>query len=189
MNEKTEFEKYANMIYKLALREYHGRKAERPDIQFDDVYSEGLLIYTMCLKEYNSNKGMKFSTYLYQNLWARLADFYKCGLKEIKHYEDLQSGKYTDGNKPVRFEDTLTADNYEIDEKTKDLIESAREYLSYEGFQVFKYIISYEWVGKKAKVKPNVKSISQKFGYSPMIIDSIMGEIKQFWNKEGWKVA
>ena len=187
MNEKNEFEKYANMIYKLALREYHGRKAERPDVQFDDVYSEGLMIYTVCLKEYDGSKGMKFSTYLYQNLWARMADFYKCGLKPITHYEDFKLNE--NGEKSIRYEDTLTSDIYEIDERTKDLIDSAKEYLSYEGFQVFKYIISYEWVGKKAKVKPNVKSIAQKFGYSPMIIDSIMGEIKQFWNKEGWKVA
>lgn len=189
MKETNDFEKYANMIYKLALREYHGRKAERPDVQFDDVYSEGLMIYTMCLKEYDGSKGMKFSTYLYQNLWARLADFYKCGLKPISHYEDFSNANRVKDTKHSSFEETLTADNYEIDERTKDLIDVAKEELSYEGFQVFKYIISYEWLGKKAKIKPSVKSISQKFGYEPVIVDSIMAEIKQFWNKEGWKVA
>lgn len=187
MKETHDFEKYANMIYKLALREYNGRKKERPDVQFDDVYSEGLMIYTVCLKEYDGSKGMKFSTYLYQNLWGRMADFYECSLKPITHYEDFKLND--SGEKTIRYEDTLIATNYEIDDRTKELIESAREYLSYEGFKVFEYLISFEWVSKKAKVKPNVKAISQKFGYEPAIIDSIMSEIKVFWNKEGWKVA
>lgn len=187
--ENSDFKQYVNMIFKLARKTYRHNVLKRPDVQFDDVYSEGMLIYSRCLKEYSNSKGMKFSTYLYMNLEARLNDFYKCTMKPIEHYEDfvIEGGV---GGKPIRYEETLTDSRYEENDlRTKDLMETAKAELSYEGYKVFEYILSYEWVGKKAKTRPSVKSITEKFGYTPEIVDSIMGEIKSFWNKDGWQVA
>lgn len=192
MNKETlpDFESCKNMIYKLALNQWKLMKNERPDVQFDDVYSEGQLIYAMCLKSYTGSKGTKFTTYLYQNLKGRLADFYKCTLKKIEFYEDGIGNKDNFSKKfdeVTSYEDRIKSKNYNIDDN--DLLITAKEELSYEGFQVFKYIISREWENSHAKVKPATKSICQKFGYTVEIVDSIMGEIRDFWNKTGYAVA
>ncbi|MBR6401854.1 MAG: sigma-70 family RNA polymerase sigma factor [Eubacterium sp.] len=182
-----DFESCKNMIYKLALNQWKIMKSLRPDIQFDDVYAEGQLIYATCLKTYTGSKGCKFTTYLYQNLKGRLVDFYKCTLKEISHYEDLRLDGQMSGDKEVSYEASIESTNYDIDDN--ELLSTAKEELSYEGFQVFKYIISREWENAHAKVKPATLSICKKFGYAPEIVDSIMGEIKVFWNRIGYAVA
>ena len=186
----TDFESCKNMIYKLAKNKYLQMKNKRPDVQFEDLYSEGQLIYCVCLKSYTGSKGTKFTTYLYQNLKGRLADFYKCTFKEIHHYEDAVSDKSKFSKKfdeITSYEDRIISKDYEID--NNNLFITAKEELSYEGFQVFKYIISRDWENSHAKLKPSVKSICQKFGYTPEIVDSIMGEIRDFWNKTGYAVA
>lgn len=180
----TDFESCKNMIYKLALNQYKKNRLRRPDVQFDDVYAEAQLIYANCLKSYTCSKGCKFTTYLYQNLLGRLPDFYRCTMKQIIHYEDFQDKNCDDASS---FEGNIETCDYNLD--NSDLLETAKEELSYEGFQVFKYIISREWENAHAKVKPATKSIASKFGYPEFVIESIMGEIKQFWNRIGYAVA
>lgn len=182
-----DFESCKNMIYKLALSTWKKNRYQRPDVQFDDVYAEGQLIYVQCLQSYIGSKGTKFTTYLFQNLLGRLDDYYVCTMKPILHYEDFSINSKHDGNEDNSFESIIESCNYELD--NNELLEVAKEELSYEGFQVFKFILSLEWVNAHAKVKPNTVSICRKFGYTPEIVDSIMGEIKQFWNKTGYAVA
>ena len=102
---KTDFESCKNMIYKLALTAYRTHSS-RKDVQFDDVHSEAMLIYAMCLKNYDASKGMKFTTYLYTNLKGRLNDFYRCTMKPIEHYEDMNdydSRRHVE----IRYEDNI----------------------------------------------------------------------------------
>lgn len=183
----TDFESCKNMIYKLSLRMYNSKKSKRPDIQFDDVYAEGQLIYVQCLQSYTGNKGCKFTTYLYQNLVGRLAAMYKCTLKPMSHYEDLNFGEASGDDREISFESRLESCNYNIDDN--DLLITAKEELSYEGYQVLKFIISRDWEHAHAKAQPSIGQICRKFGYSQNIVESIMGEIKQFWNRTGYAVA
>ena len=182
----TDFESCKNMIYKLALNKWKQECIKRPDVVFDDVYGEACLIYAKCLKEYKGSKGSKFTTYLYQNLLGRLSDYYKCTLKPISHYEDMNE-KGNGEDKEVTFESRL--ESYDYDINNDELFIAARDELSYEGLQVFKFIVSREWENAHAKTQPSTAAICRKFGYTPEIVDSIMGEIKQFWNKIGYAVA
>ena len=182
-----DFESCKNMIYKLALSTWKKKRFERPDVQFDDVYAEGQLIYAQCLQSYSGSKSCKFTTYLYQNLLGRLEDYYRCTMKKIRHYEDYASNNKHDGVDDNSYECTIESCDYNLDDN--ELLVTAKEELSYEGYQVLKYIISLEWQNAHAKVKPNTVSISRKFGYTPEIVDSIMGEIKLFWNRIGYAVA
>ena len=184
-----DFESCKNMIYKLALNRYKAvRESGRFDIQFDDLHSEAMLIYTMCLQTYKGNKGMKFSTYLFTNLQGRLKDYCEHSLKPIAHYEDLNS--YVNApDEFKRYEDNIVSNYDFVDEDSAKFLDFAKDKLSYEAFEVLKYIMSMNWVSKKVKTKPSVKSITQKFGYEPMIVESIMGEIRDFWKKEGYMVA
>ena len=110
----TDFESCKMMIYKLVDRKYHSMKFKRPDVQFEDLLSEGYLIYSMCLANYKGNKSTKFTTYLYQNLLGRLKDYYNCTLKPITHYEDMNIG---DGDDEDRYENSLVS-NYDLERNT-----------------------------------------------------------------------
>ncbi len=182
-----DYESCKNMIWKLALERFNKNRKRRPDVEFDDVLGEAMCIYSLCLQTYEGNKGMKFTTYLYQNLLGRLADYYDFGIRELNHYEDLN---FTDDSgKDKRYEDNLVSPDYNVSDSTKELIQAAKEELSYEGFQVFKYIISREWENSRQKCYPRNSYICKRFGYSPEITQSIMSEISHFWNKIGWQVA
>ena len=182
-----DYESCKNMIWKLSLTKFNANKSSRPDVELDDVLSEAFCIYSQCLQSFKGNKGMKFSTYLYQNLAARLNDYYCFGQKEIKHYEDLNFvGK--DGA-VKRYEDTIVSSNYELDKSTKELFEVAKEELTYEGFIVFQYIVKREWETERKRTFPTEAVLAKHFGYSLDIMRSIMGELRQFWNKTGWLVA
>ena len=133
-----DYESCKNMIYKLAKERFNLNKKNRPDVEFDDVLGEAYCIYSYCLVNYKGNKGMKFTTYLYQNLLSRLRDYYLRTLKPISHYEDINLvGK--DGS-VKRYEENIASPNYEIDNEV--LFKTAKEELSYEGFIVFKYIFT-----------------------------------------------
>ena len=182
-----DYESCKNMIWKLALNCYNKNKKRRPDVQFDDILSEAMIIYTECLEKFNGSKGMKFSTYLYQNLLGRLADYYKFGIREIIHYEDMNLKDSDTDDK--RYEDGITSCNYDISNSSKELMDLAKEELSYEGFQVFKYIVSREWENARQRCYPRESYIRKRFGYSAEIVQSIMSEISHFWNNVGYAVA
>ena len=179
-----DYESCKNMIWKLALDRYNLVKKTRPDIQFDDLLGEGMLVYSTCLTTFKGNKGMKFSTYLYQNLIARLRDYCNHTMRKIEHYEDFNSK--TKEQDTVRFENRIAAKE-ESDEE--ELFALAEEELSYEAFCIFKYIVSREWETPHHRKRPNTQQIARAFGYREEIIDSVMSEIRAFWNKSGWMVA
>ena len=178
----TDFESCKNMIYKLVDRKYHQMKFQRPDIQFDDLMSEGYLIYSWCLKNYKGNKGTKFSTFLYQNLLGRLKDFYNCTLKPITHYEDMNF----DDDDDSRYENRL---EYDYQSDNSELMEVAKDKLSYEGYKVFEYIVSCKWHNAGNRTNPSEAVIAHNVGLPRIVVSSVMGEIKEFWNKIGYAVA
>ena len=177
------FESVKNMIWKLALERFS--KEKRPDMEFDDVLAEAYWIYSMCLANFDEGKGMKFTTYLYQNLKARLRDYYRGKMKPLIRYEEFNvEGK--DGS-VKSYEDSLVSPDYNMNDV--ELMQSAKEELSYEAFQVFKYILSREWESPRQKVKPTNACLAKHFGYTMELIESIMEEIGEFWNRTGWMVA
>lgn len=185
--EGGDYESCKNMIWKLALERFNKNKKRRPDVEFDDVLGEAMSIYTMCLENYDGKKGMKFTTYLYQNLVGRLVDFYRFGMREFIHYEDMNFDN--DTSKEKRYEDNIESRDYDIDDFTKELLRVAKEELSFEGYQVLQYIISRDWENSRQKQYPRNAYITHRFGYSPEIVESILSEIKHFWNNIGWMVA
>ena len=184
--EGGDWESCKNMIYKLSLERFNLMKNKRPDVEFDDVLSEAYCIYAQCLVTYKGDKGMKFSTFLYTNLRARLLDFYLFSVKQLFHYEDYN---YVDKDGSVkRFEEDLVTD-YDIDKSTKDLIQLAKEELSYEAYRSFEYIINREWEAGNRRAFPTNAKLAKALGYNVQIMDSIMLEIKQFcWKNMNWQI-
>ena len=180
----SDFESCKNMIYKLSHQRYNIMKSKRPDIDLEDLIAEGMAIYCWCLKNYKESSQAKFTTYLYMNLRERLLDYYACTLKQINYYEDYN---FIDKNgTESKFEDTIVSPDYNME---SDLLDVAKEELSYEALQVMKFIISREWVDKSHVTKPTKAQVVKKFGYMPEIVDSIFAELSRFWNNKGWMVA
>ncbi len=180
-----DYESVKNMIYKLALERYNTIRRKRPDLEFDDLLGEAMCIYSQCLTTFKNSKGMKFTTYLYMNLYQRLIDYTMFTMREIKSYEDFNFvGK--DGS-VKSYEESIVSPEYEI--SNEELFKAAKEELSYEGFIVFKYIVNREWEVGRRRMFPTNSSLAKHFGYSEDIINSIMCELRQFWNKTGWLVA
>ena len=186
-----DYESCKNMIYKLARDRYNLMKKRRADVEFEDVLSEAMYVYSLCLTTYKNGKGMKFSTYLYQNLVARLRDFYNHTFKEFITYEDwnMTNGDRSSAADYKRYEDNIISREYEIDEHTEEFLEVAKEELSYEGYIVLKYIVSMEWQKGRTKNLPANTWLANHFGYSLELTNSIMSEIRNFWNEQGYLVA
>lgn len=184
-----DYESVKNMIYKLALNKYSAMRKKRPDVEFDDVLSEAMYIYSLCLTTYKGGKGMKFSTFLYQNLVGRLKDFYNHQFKVVLCYEDLVRQNDKGNMVDKSYEASIESVEYELDENTKEMLEVAKEELSFEGYTVLKYIVSMEWQKGKIKNFPKNTWLATHFGYSLPLMDSIMGEIKSFWNNQGYLIA
>jgi len=172
-----QFDQYKNLIYSLVRERWQKQRYSRPDVSFDDLLSEGYYIYSWCLNHYDGSKNAKFITYLYIQLKGRLVDYYKITHKKVNLYEDCA----TDDAKSD-FESCLNSLDYKLGEDNT-LYKDAEEQLSYEGNQVFRYLLSCKWMNDGRRKKPSYGQINEKFGYPYEVIDSIMGEIRMFWNK------
>lgn len=167
------------MIYKLALNRWNKMKHNRPDVEFDDVLAEAYLIYAWCLKNFSDEKNTKFSTYLYIQLRGRLADYYDVTYKVIDLYENIVENNEDDDT----YENNIVSKDYDLSEEKNDIYESGKENLSYEGYEVLKYILSREWENEKRHNYPSVVQICSKLGYPREVVLSSMDEIKSFWKK------
>jgi len=179
MIESANFSGCKNMIYKLALNRWSKMRHNRPDVEFDDVLAEAYLIYAWCLKNFQDDKNTKFSTYLYIQLRGRLADYYDATYKVMDLYENIVENNEDEDD----YESNIVSKNYDLSDETNEIYESGKECLSYEGYEVLKYILSREWENEKKHNYPNVGQISSKLGYPRDVVLSAMGEIKTFWMK------
>lgn len=180
MTNNTDFENCKNMIWKEVITRFNKMKNKRKDVEFDDLLSEGYMIYSWCLQNYEEKKGSKFTTYLCMNLKGRLRDYYNHTFKEMGLYED-QKRYLLNKTKEDDYEDHIKSIEYDLSDESKSIIEDGESELSYEANEVLKYILSREWETKMRRNMPSNAQICKKFGYPANIVDSVMYEIKQFW--------
>lgn len=177
---------YKPLIYSLVKNQWVKNKYSRPDVSFEELLSEAYFIYSWCLHNYNEKKNAKFITYLYTNLKGRLVDYYNFAHKPFSLYEDVAAEDCKEG-----YESCISSADYDISKTTFDIFTDGKKYLSYDGYQVMKYILSRDWENnnencKRKNKKPTTRQIAEKFRYSPQVVDSIMMELKLFWN-DNWK--
>ena len=164
------FEKYTKIIYKRA---HEFSKAY--NIPYEEMQSQGYLIYCECLKNYEVGKA-SFSTYLYIQL-GRLRDFAKTYCRQqgylIQDYYKDYYGENED------YEQKIPA--FTITSTTKELLEDARTEMSYNAFLLLKWIVSYQW-SEEGKKKPTISQAVCYFNLSRKTVENAWNEIKNFWN-------
>lgn len=110
------YEQYQNMIIMLA-RKY----AKLNLIEYEDLLQVAMITLVKCYNNYDANKGMSFSTYLYSNIEFAI----KNELRKVKHQDrncvSLQTALFDAEGKEITLEDTLQ-DNIDIQAETEDKI-------------------------------------------------------------------
>lgn len=64
---KSKYDDHSKMIHKMAWR------YSNDQVEVDELMSEGYIIYRWCMTNWDTSKGAKFSSYLYNNLQARFS--------------------------------------------------------------------------------------------------------------------
>src|SRR5574344_2701443 len=168
------FEKYANLIRKRA-HEY----STKYGINYDEMESQGFLIYCECLKKYDISKA-KFCTYLYIQL-NRLGDFAKTynrqqGVLIQDYYSNPNEKKEKD------YETTLPAREFAPD--VADFLNEAKDILSDNAYNLMTWIVGRTWEGKNKRT-PTVSMAVKYFNVSKQVIERGWEEIGTFWNSKG----
>lgn len=174
MEKTTLFDKYANLIRKRA-HEY----STKYGIDYDEMESQGFLIYCECLEKYDISKA-KFCTYLYIRL-NRLGDYAKTyrrqqGVLIQDYYSNLNEEKEKDYEQELQARDMLPA--------VKDFLLEAKQTLSRNAYLLLEWMIGRKWEGKN-KPTPTVAMAVKYFNVSKQAIERAWEEIGTFWNSQG----
>jgi RNA polymerase sigma factor (sigma-70 family) len=69
MTQNQNYEKHQKLIFKLA------HKWNRPEIEFDELVSEGNMAFMVAQQKFDPGRGIKFSTYLYRVVENAMCDY------------------------------------------------------------------------------------------------------------------
>lgn len=171
----TLFDKYANLIRKKA-HEY----STKYGIDYDEMESQGFLIYCECLEKYDISKS-KFCTYLYIQL-NRLGDYAKTycrqqGVLIQDYYSNANEEKEKDYEQELPSRDMLPL--------VKDFLLEAKQTLSRNAYLLLKWIIGREWEGKNKRT-PTVTMAIKHFNIKKELMENYWEEIRIFWNCKGF---
>lgn len=168
------FDKYANLIKKRA-HEY----STKYGIDYDEMESQGFLIYCECLEKYDISKS-KFCTYLYIQL-NRLGDYAKTynrqqGVLIQDYYSNSNEEKEKDYEQELQARDMLPA--------VKDFLSEAKQTLSRNAYLLLEWMIEREWEGKNKRT-PTISMAVKYFNTTKQAIEKEWEECRIFWNVQG----
>ena len=169
---KGQFEKYVNLIRNISWK-----ISQKYKIEYEDIEAQGFLIYCMILDSYDITKA-GFSTYLYIQLNGRLNDYAE-KLNGIQKKErgvvlELDEDEY----KTDPFLVSVESKPYDLN--NDELIEKAKNNLDADSFNVFNYIISFEWL-KENRRKPTITDIMRKFNIKRDYANILWDNCCNFW--------
>ena len=159
----THFEKYQKLIQKQAWK-----YAKKWGVDYDDMVSEGYLIYCQTLKSWKPEKG-SFTTHLYfalMNLNTYGKDMYR-----QEHVRDNLN--------PLDF--IINDVHYD-----SDWLNEFKKELSVPAYNLLLWILSYEWHGKMKKIKklPTISQSAKHFNSTSFKIKKYWEELKEVWRKK-----
>lgn len=163
---KGQFEQYVNLIRKSA--HFYANKW---NIDYEEVESQGFLIYCQCLENYDVTQS-KFSTHLSWEL-KRLNDFCKTYLRQRGNLIEDYFAQPTENDLSVV--DIIPA--YDENPTLTDLLKEAVKNLSHEAYLMFEWILGRTWE-TKGKLKPSITLAMNTFHYT-------REQTTKFWNEIG----
>ena len=164
--------------YKNLIRKHAWRLSKKYNYDFDELYSEGCLIFTQTIKKYNEQKA-KFSTYLYKSLYFGLRDYIKKNKTQNESYEHY----FDEHNLDIaKIQTIMKGELYSKDlmQDVLDFYDCAAQELSENAQQVLRWMIeASEWK------RPTYNSVRRFFyhrlGWKHGMIKQSWNEIKKWW--------
>lgn len=167
---------YVDMIKSRA-----NKLSEKYHIPFDELVSEGNLIYCECLNNYDITKA-SFSTYLYSMLAYGMSDYCRYynsqvgeGLSDIVSPSDDDSFDENNSILLSYCDDRVTESN---------LLEDAKSRLSDKAYTILEYILSRKWE-RKGRVIPCKHTVAKALDTSAYLLTKYWNELAEYWNTEG----
>ena len=181
MNDVLEFKEVEKIIYHLAHK-----YASLKKVDFDDMVEVGYEYYVWCLNNFDKTKKMKFSTYFYMQINARMADAICKMKKQIDIlYEDIDAYSSDD---QLKFENLLKA-RESFDSSYKDqLLAEAKKDISYEACIILDWLLSFKWC-RDGHANPTKLFCQRETGLSKISVETGFEEIKHWWLNHGWKIS
>lgn len=154
--------KYQFLIYKRVL---HYRNIT--GLQFDELLSEGHVVFTKCLYSYSREKGKRFSTFLTVCLNNHFQSYIRDALRNKRHsnkmiYLDshpIHTELLHDNNKHCKFLEKLGMLSKEAKEVVGVCLHAPEELLQWELDTLYKYLRQQGW--NKPKVLKTFKEIKE----------------------------
>ena len=166
-----QFEQYVNLIRKSA--HFY---ASKYDIDYDEIESQGFLIYCQCLENYDISQS-QFSTHLSWEL-KRLNDFCKTYKRQQGMLiEDEFKSFNTDEDEFVCEKIPARSDNISLAE----ILQIAFKQLSKEAYPIFEWILGRTWE-TKGKLKPSITLAMNQFNLSREQTKILWNEIGNFYH-------
>ena len=166
-----QFEQYVNLIRKSA--HFYAKKY---NIDYDEIESQGFLIYCQCLEDYDVSQS-KFSTHLSWEL-KRLNDFCKTYLRQQGMLmEDEFKSFNTDEDEFVCEKIPAKSENISLAE----ILEIGFKELSKEAYSMLEWILGRTWE-TKGKLKPSITLAMNQFHYTRLQAETIWNEIGNFYH-------
>ena len=164
----SHFEKYVNAIRKEAW--YYSKKW---NVEYDDVFAEGCLIYCECLDKHDITKS-NFITHLTSEL--RRLDYY-C-LRESRYGAMTQvdaTGARNEEDEAIQIESPSQP-------TAQDILEYSKDELTEDAFNVLSWILGRTWE-KPGRRKPTLLNVCRHFEINEKRGKEILSEISSFYKK------
>ncbi len=167
--------------YKNLIRSQAWVVAKKYNYDFEELLSEGNLIFVEARKKYNSNKG-KFSTYLYIDLNYRLNDYIKKHDKDSVSIEDYLEEDKLDVNKiKTIMENRIYSNHMKKVEAIISFYDDAMNELSDNALQILDCIITTN-VGRKPAYRSVYKYFKYFLGWKNKQIEKAWADIGKWWS-------
>jgi hypothetical protein len=169
------FDKYINLIRRRAS-EY----SEKCGVDYEELESQGFLIYCECLEKYDCTKS-NFCTYLYIQL-NRLGDFARTyNRQKGELVQDYYSNNKIENE--VDYEQKIESIDYNLPSLEGFLKEAEKE-ISLRAYQLLKWIVGKTWE-RKNKRKPTVSMAVEYLNLPRNVVELLWNECKNYWNNKG----
>jgi len=172
---KIKLDDYIDMVRERAW--YYAKKS---GMEYREIEAHGFWIYCFCLERFNPSKA-SFSTFLYQNLSARLRDY--CFQETQKTYLDNQ------GEEAMKALNIIPA---RVDHDLAEFHQYASDYLSPLAYKVLVVILETQFKPiirqKERQVETIIHEVRRGLGFKPSDFEkvrTVWDELEHFWNTRG----
>ena len=166
--------------YKNLIRKQAWAIAKKHHYDFEELYSEGCLIFVEAQKRYKRNKG-KFSTYLYIDLNYRLENYIKKNKKDYVSIDIYLEEDKLDVNKIDEImKNKIYSDDMEKVQSIIEFYDNAMCDLSNNALEILDCIIT-TYYGRKPTYSSVVKYFKYFLGWRNKQIALAWNEIRKWW--------